>query len=133
MFFFSFFSPFFNYHVTFCYHFFLNIFSFHSINYKTCLLSIFTYFKYSSKIRIHFAIKNWRLHLTKTSLSVTEAEDLDIWYQDTNIASKGVLHPWPQISIFCAPSQNCQYLFENWYMHLIVNCPRNSKIALQFK
>ena len=42
---------------------------------------------------------------------------------------KGVLHALPKISMFCALSQNYRHLFEKWYMHLIVNCPRNSKMA----
>ena len=34
--------------------------------------------------------------------------------------------------MFCSLSQNYQHLFENNIMHLIVNCPRNSKIASKF-
>ena len=36
-------------------------------------------------------------------------------------------------SMFCAWSENYQHLFEKYSMLLIVNCPRNSKIALKFK
>ena len=41
---------------------------------------------------------------------------------------KGVLQP--TISMFCALSQNYQHLFEEY---LLVNCPRNLKIAFIFK
>ena len=46
----------------------------------------------------------------------------------------GVLHLPPlQVSMFCALFQNHQHLFEKKYMHPIVNCPRNSKIASKFR
>ena len=45
---------------------------------------------------------------------------------------KGVLHLLPKISMFCAPSQNNQRL-EKEHMHLIVNCSRNSKMALKIQ
>ena len=35
--------------------------------------------------------------------------------------------------MFCTLSQNCQHLFEKWYVYLIVYCSRNSKIALKFR
>ena len=35
------------------------------------------------------------------------------------------------ISMFCALSQNYQHLFEK-YLHLIVNCPKNSKMVQKF-
>ena len=38
-----------------------------------------------------------------------------------------------KISMFCALSQNFQFFSEKWYMHVIVNCPRNSKIASKFR
>ena len=38
-----------------------------------------------------------------------------------------------KISIFCALSQNYQHFFEKQYMHLIVNCPRNSKIVSKLR
>ena len=45
---------------------------------------------------------------------------------------KGVLHLLPQINMFCALSQNNQHRLEKYHMHLIVNCSRNSKMALKF-
>ena len=50
-----------------------------------------------------------------------------------NLPFKGVLHLRPKISMFCALSRNYQHLFEKWYIHLIVNCSRNSKMTLEFK
>ena len=45
---------------------------------------------------------------------------------------KGLLHFLPKISMFCALSQNNQYLLEKLHLHLKVNCLRNSKRALKF-
>ena len=44
----------------------------------------------------------------------------------------GTAPPIPKsskISMLCVLSQNYQHFFENWYIHLIVNWPRNSKLA----
>ena len=53
------------------------------------------------------------------------------------LSFKGVLHFLPpkssKISMFCALPQNYQHLFEKWYMHLLVNCPRNSKITTNLR
>ena len=49
---------------------------------------------------------------------------------------RGYCAPTPKsskISLFCALSQNYQHLFDKWCMHLIVNCPRNSKIASKLR
>ena len=35
--------------------------------------------------------------------------------------------------MFLSLSQNYHHLFEKWYIHLTVNCPRNSKMALKVK
>ena len=44
--------------------------------------------------------------------------------------SKWVLHLLPQISMFCPLFQSYPHIFhKNNNMHLILNCPRNSKIA----
>ena len=51
----------------------------------------------------------------------------------TNFGFKGILHPYLKISTFRALSQNYQHLFEKQYMYLTVNCPRNSKMAFEFK
>ena len=45
--------------------------------------------------------------------------------------AKGVPYCLCKISMFCALSQNYQHLLEKWYMHLIVNSPRNSKMVLK--
>ena len=46
---------------------------------------------------------------------------------------KGVLHHLLEISMFCVLSKNCQhFLEEKQCMHLKVNCPRNSRMALTF-
>ena len=38
----------------------------------------------------------------------------------------------PKISMFCALSQNYQHLFWKMICAILVNCPRNSKIASKF-
>ena len=45
---------------------------------------------------------------------------------------KGVQHPTPKLAYFVLYLKNIN-LFEKQYMHLIVNSPRNSKIALKFR
>ena len=54
------------------------------------------------------------------------------WHSCIPTPIKGALHLLPQISMFCALSQNYQHCLEKWYMHLIVNCLRNSKMVLKF-
>ena len=49
-----------------------------------------------------------------------------------HLSVKGVLHLLLKISMFCALSENYQHLLEKKYMHLTVNCLRNSKMALEF-
>ena len=51
---------------------------------------------------------------------------------EIKLTLRGYCTSYPKISMLCALSQNYQYLFQK-YMHLIVNCPRNSKIALKFR
>ena len=65
------------------------------------------------------AVKMWLKHL------LYALSDIPTYKTKLNPTSSGrdiIRHP-----------SKYQHRFEKWYMHLIVNCPRNSKMALPFK
>ena len=61
-------------------------------------------------------LQNW--------LDMTSHENPLLWFL------RGYCTPNQKLGCFCVLSQNYQHLFDKWYMHLIENCPRNSKLAL---
>ena len=70
---------------------------------------------------LFFGSEVWICSITVTVHSGHMGKGTQLW------TLKGELHPLTKISMFSALSPNYQHLFEKWYVHLIGNCPRNSK------